>query len=268
VGAKPAKGNGVKCNRVKRTERVFGLHAVGSLLERAPARVSVLLVLESRSDARIAKVLQLAEKANVPVRRVARRELDGLVAGVSHQGVVAETGSAPGLSEKELPEFLEALEGPAFLLILDGVQDPHNLGACLRSANAAGVDAVIIPRDRSAPLNATARKVACGAAESLPVLRVTNLARTLRSLHEAGIWVYGATGEAESSLYEADLSGPLALVLGGEGRGLRRLTREHCDELLSIPMAGSISSLNVSVAAGIFLFEAGRQRAQSSRLAQ
>jgi len=268
VGAKPAKGNGVKCNRVKRTERVFGLHAVGSLLERAPARVSVLLVLESRSDARIAKVLQLAEKANVPVRRVARRELDGLVAGVSHQGVVAETGSAPGLSEKELPAFLEALEGPAFLLILDGVQDPHNLGACLRSANAAGVDAVIIPRDRSAPLNATARKVACGAAESLPVLRVTNLARTLRSLHEAGIWVYGATGEAESSLYEADLSGPLALVLGGEGRGLRRLTREHCDELLSIPMAGSISSLNVSVAAGIFLFEAGRQRAQSSRLAQ
>ena len=268
MGAKPAKGNGVKCNRVKRTARVFGLHAVGSLLERAPARVSVLLVLESRSDARIAKVLQLAEKANVPVRRVARRELDGLVAGVSHQGVVAETGSAPGLSEKELPAFLEALEGPAFLLILDGVQDPHNLGACLRSANAAGVDAVIIPRDRSAPLNATARKVACGAAESLPVLRVTNLARTLRSLHEAGIWVYGATGEAESSLYEADLSGPLALVLGGEGRGLRRLTREHCDELLSIPMAGSISSLNVSVAAGIFLFEAGRQRAQSSRLAQ
>ena len=268
MGAKLANGNGVKCNRVKRTERVFGLHAVGSLLERAPARVSVLLVLESRSDTRMAKVLQLAEKANVPVRRVARRELDGLVAGVSHQGVVAETGSAPGLGEKELPAFLEALEGPAFLLILDGVQDPHNLGACLRSANAAGVDAVIIPRDRSAPLNATARKVACGAAESLPLLRVTNLARTLRSLREAGIWVYGATGEAESTLYEADLSGPLALVLGGEGRGLRRLTREHCDELLSIPMSGSISSLNVSVAAGIFLFEARRQRAESRQIAK
>ena len=246
---------------MKKTERVFGLHAVGSLLERDATRVSVLLALESRSDTRMAKVLQLAEKAHVPVRRVSRRELDELVSGVSHQGVVAETGAVAGLGEKELPGFLDALGGAAFLLILDGVQDPHNLGACLRSANAAGVDAVIIPRDRSAPLNATARKVACGAAESLPVVRVTNLARTLRALREAGVWVYGATGEAESTLYETDLSGPVALVLGGEGRGLRRLTREHCDGLLSIPMAGSISSLNVSVATGIVLFEARRQRA-------
>jgi 23S rRNA (guanosine2251-2'-O)-methyltransferase len=253
---------------MKRTERVFGMHAVSSLLQRAPARVSVLLVLESRSDTRMAKVLQLAEKANVPVRRVSRRELDELVAGVSHQGVVAETGSAPGLGEKDLPAFLEALGRPTFLLILDGVQDPHNLGACLRSANAAGVDAVIVPRDRSAPLNATARKVACGAAESLPVIRVTNLARTLRALREAGIWIYGAAGEAESTLYEADLSGPLALVLGGEGRGLRRLTREHCDGLLSIPMAGSISSLNVSVATGIVLFEVRRQRVERSKVAK
>ena len=250
---------------MKRTERVFGLHAVGSLLQRDPARVSVLLALESRTDTRMTEVLQLAEKAKVPVRRVSRRELDELVAGVSHQGVVAETGTAPSLGEKELPAFLEALGGGAFLLVLDGVQDPHNLGACLRSANAAGVDAVIIPRDRSAPLNATARKVACGAAESLPVIRVTNLARTLRFLREAGIWIYGATGDAESSLYETDLCGPLALVLGGEGRGLRRLTREHCDGLLSIPMAGSISSLNVSVAAGVFLFEVRRQRAQSQQ---
>ena len=254
---------------MKRTERVFGLHAVGSLLQRDPARVSVLLALESRADTRMAEVLQLAEKAKVPVRRVSRRELDELVAGVSHQGVVAETGVAPGgLGEKELPAFLEALGRSAFLLILDGVQDPHNLGACLRSANAAGVDVVIVPRDRSAPLNATARKVACGAAESLPVVRVTNLARTLRSIREAGVWVYGATGEAESTLYEADLCGPLAVVLGGEGRGLRRLTREHCDGLLSIPMTGSISSLNVSVAAGIFLFEARRQRAQSHQVGE
>jgi 23S rRNA (guanosine2251-2'-O)-methyltransferase len=254
--------------RMKRTERVFGLHAVGSLLQRDPARVSVLLALESRTDTRMTEVLQLAEKAKVPVRRVSRRELDELVAGVSHQGVVAETGAAPSLGEKELPAFLEALGGGAFLLVLDGVQDPHNLGACLRSANAAGVDAVIIPRDRSAPLNATARKVACGAAESLPVIRVTNLARTLRLLREAGVWIYGATGDAESSLYETDLCGPLALVLGGEGRGLRRLTREHCDGLLSIPMAGSISSLNVSVAAGVFLFEIRRQRAQSHQNGQ
>ena len=245
---------------MKRTERVFGLHAVGSLLQRDPGRVSVLLALESRSDARMAKVLQLAEQAKVPVRRVSRRELDELVAGVSHQGVVAETGVVAGLGEKELPAFIDGLGDAAFLLILDGVQDPHNLGACLRSANAAGVDVVIIPRDRCAPLNATVRKVACGAAEILPVVRVTNLARTLRSLREAGVWIYGAAGDAESTLYEADLTGPLALVLGGEGRGLRRLTREHCDRMLSIPMAGSISSLNVSVAAGIFLFEAKRQR--------
>jgi 23S rRNA (guanosine2251-2'-O)-methyltransferase len=152
------------------------------------------------------------------------------------------------------------VEGPPFLLILDGVQDPHNLGACLRSADAAGVDAVILPKDRSAPLSATARKVACGAAETVPVIRVTNLARSLRAIRDAGVWLYGAAGDAQQSLYEADLSGPLALVLGGEGRGLRRLTREHCDVLMAIPMAGSVSSLNVSVATGICLFEARRQR--------
>lgn len=244
------------------------MHAVASLLERDPTRVAVLLALESRADQRMSRVIELAETAKVPVRRVSRSELDELAAGLSHQGVIAETGTAPGLGEKQLPDFLDALPGPAFLLILDGVQDPHNLGACLRSANAAGVDAVIIPRDRSAPLNATVRKVACGAAESLPVVRVTNLARTLRALRDAGIWVYGAAGEAETSLYEADFCGPLALVLGGEGRGLRRLTREHCDGLLSIPMAGAISSLNVSVAAGIFLFEARRQRARRRAAAE
>lgn len=245
---------------MKKAERVFGLHAVTSLLQRNPARVSVLLVLESRDDARIQQVLALAEKANVPVRRVSRRELDALVSGVSHQGVVAESGGAPGLGEHELSNFLDDLQRPAFLLILDGVQDPHNLGACLRSADAAGVDAVILPRDRSAPLNATVRKVACGAADAVPVIRVTNLARVLRNLRDKGVWIYGAAGEAASSLYETDLSGPLALVLGGEGKGLRRLTREHCDGLVSIPLAGSVSSLNVSVATGICLFEARRQR--------
>ena len=245
---------------MKKAERVFGLHAVSSLLQRNPTRVTQLLALESRSDARMNEILQLAERANVPVRRVSRRELDERVPGVSHQGVVAETGVAPTLGEKELPQFLEALPRPPFLLVLDSIQDPHNLGACLRSAAAAGVDAVILPKDRSAPLNSTVRKVACGAAETLPVLRVTNLARTLRLLRDAGVWIYGAAGEARDSLWEADLSGPLALVLGGEGKGLRRLTREHCDGLLAIPMAGSMSSLNVSVAAGICLFEARRQR--------
>jgi 23S rRNA (guanosine2251-2'-O)-methyltransferase len=245
---------------MKRAQRVFGLHAVTSLLQRNPARVSLLLALESRDDARMRQVLELAQKANVPVRRVARVELDELVSGVSHQGVVAETGNAPAIGEKDLTDFLDGLERPAFLLILDGVQDPHNLGACLRTADAAGVDAIILPRDRSAPLNATVRKVACGAAEFVPVVRVTNLARVMRALRERGIWIYGAAGEADSSLYETDLSGPLTLVLGGEGKGLRRLTREHCDALVSIPLDGSVSSLNVSVATGVCLFEARRQR--------
>ena len=251
---------------MKQTGRVFGLHAVRSLLERNPARVSLLLALETRSDARMDEVLSLADKANVPVRRVARQELDERVPGVTHQGVLAETGGAPGLGEHDLPAFIEALDRPPFLLILDSVQDPHNLGACLRSADAAGVDAVIIPKDKSAPLNATVRKVACGAAETIPVVRVTNLARTLRAMRDAGVWIYGAAGEAETSLYDTDLSGPLALVLGGEGKGLRRLTREHCDGLLSIPLAGSVSSLNVSVATGICLFEAQRQRFNGVRL--
>ena len=200
---------------MKKAERVFGLHAVTSLLERNPARVSLLQVLESRDDPRIRRVLDLAGKANVPVRRVSRRELDELVPGVSHQGVVAETGEANNVSEHELTGFIEQLEHPAFLLILDGIQDPHNLGACIRSADAAGVDAVILPRDRSAPMNATVRKVACGAAEVVPVVRVTNLARVMRQLRDAGIWIYGAAGEAETCLYDTDLSGSLACTAGG-----------------------------------------------------
>jgi len=245
---------------MKKADRVFGLHAVTSLLQRNPTRVSVLLAVESRDDARMREVLALAEKANVPIRRVGRHELDELVPGVSHQGVVAESGGIPGIGEQDLPAFLDELDKQALLLVLDGVQDPHNLGACLRSAAAAGVDAVIMPRDKSAPLNATVRKVACGAAEAVPVVRVTNLARVLRSMQDKGIWIYGAAGEAQTSLYDTDLSGPLALVLGGEGKGLRRLTREHCDGLMAIPLNTSISSLNVSVATGICLFEARRQR--------
>lgn len=245
---------------MKRTERVFGLHAVHSLLQRNPSRIAVLLVLETRSDARMGEILELAEKAGVPIRRAARQELDQMVPGVSHQGVVAETGGSRSLGESDLQGFLHALDGAPFLLILDGVQDPHNLGACLRTADAAGVHLVIAPRDRSAPLSAVARKVACGGADHVPLLRVTNLARTLRELKDAGVWLYGAAGDAEKTLYDTDLKGPLALVLGGEGKGLRRLTREHCDGLVSIPLSGSVASLNVSVAAGICLFEARRQR--------
>lgn len=245
---------------VTKAEHVFGLHAVRSLLQRNPARVTLLLAVESRSDKRMDEILALADTAGVPVRRVSRHELDDRLPGVSHQGVLAETGTSTRLSENDLPAFLESLKEPAFLLILDGIQDPHNLGACMRSADAAGVHAVIVPKDRSAPLSAVARKVACGAADTVPLIQVTNLARTLRVLRDAGVWIFGAAGEADEALYTADLSGPLALVLGGEGKGLRRLTREHCDHLITIPMAGSVSSLNVSVATGICLFEARRQR--------
>jgi 23S rRNA (guanosine2251-2'-O)-methyltransferase len=156
--------------------------------------------------------------------------------------------------------MLDGLDHPPLLLILDGVTDPHNLGACLRTADAAGVDAVIAPKDNSAPLNATVRKVACGAAEVVPYIQVTNLARTMKDIQGRGIWITGTAGEAEQSVYQANLTGPVALVMGAEGKGMRRLTRENCDYLINLPMAGSVSSLNVSVATGVCLFEAVRQR--------
>jgi len=247
------------------TEYVYGLHAVEGLLANTPARIALLNVVAGRDDRRIRQVLRQADAAGVPVRQLPRAELDALLPDASHQGVIASLrGTAPELHEQDLPAFLEALQEPAFLLILDGVQDPHNLGACLRSADAAGVQAVIVPRDRAARITPAVRKVACGAAESVPVFSVTNLARTLRLLKQAGIWLYGASDDAEGGLYDTDLSGPLALVLGAEGKGLRRLTREHCDHLVSIPMAGQVDSLNVSVAAGVLLFEARRQRGAGS----
>ncbi len=192
--------------------------------------------------------------------QVANRQwLDEKADGAVHQGIVARVKPGRQYGENDLPDLLAAHAQP-FLLILDGVTDPHNLGACLRSADAAGVHAVIVPKDRSAQLNATAKKVACGAAESVPLIRVTNLARTMRLLQEENVWIVGTAGEADHTLYQSKMTGPLALVMGAEGEGMRRLTREHCDELISIPMVGSVSSLNVSVATGICLFEAVRQR--------
>jgi 23S rRNA (guanosine2251-2'-O)-methyltransferase len=245
-------------------ERVFGLHAVRSLLERSPGRVRQLWVLDSRQDERLRELVGMAEAAGIPIDVRSRRELDQLGGQGPHQGILAEVAAQPVLTETALPDFLAGLAEPPFLLILDGVQDPHNLGACLRSADAAGVHAVIVPRDKSVGLTPVVRKVACGAAETVPLVAVTNLARTLRGLREAGIWLYGAAGEATDSLYQTRFTGPLALILGGEGKGLRRLTREHCDGLFAIPMAGTVESLNVSVATGIALFEARRQRLQAS----
>ena len=241
---------------------VFGLHAVAALLEHEPGRVTRLWVLASRKDARLNRLVELARKRGVPINESTRVELDGLAEGARHQGVVAAyAGESAPLGEADLERLLDAVqEGPALVLVLDGVQDPHNLGACLRTADAAGAHAVVAPRDRAVGLTPAVLKVASGAAESVPFVQVTNLARTLRALKDRGLKVVGAAGEAEQSVFAADLSGPLALVMGGEGGGLRRLTREQCDALVRIPMAGAVESLNVSVAAAVCLYEVVRQR--------
>ncbi len=243
------------------SDQVYGLHAVQSLLERRANDIELLLVQQGRQDKRLQELVAQIERAGLSLQVVPREKLDALSSGGRHQGVVAQVAERESAySEKQLPELLANMPAPALVLVLDGVTDPHNLGACLRSADAAGVSLVIAPKDKSASLNATVRKVACGAAETVPFVAVTNLARTLKQLQEAGVWLVGMAGEAEQSLYDIDLGGPIAIVMGAEGAGLRRLTRENCDYLAKLPMAGEISSLNVSVATGVALFEVVRQR--------
>lgn len=241
------------------SEKIFGIHAVQALLERQPQRFQQVFILKGREDRRLQPLIQALESQGVTIQVATRQWLDEAAEGAVHQGILALVKPGRQYQEGDLPDLLEKLDKP-LLLILDGVTDPHNLGACLRSADAAGVAAVIVPKDRSAALNATAKKVACGAAETVPLIRVTNLARTMRLLQEYNIWIVGTAGEADHTLYQSKMTGGMALVMGAEGEGMRRLTREHCDELISIPMAGSVSSLNVSVATGICLFEAVRQR--------
>ena len=247
---------------------IYGIHAVDSLLRKNPKSVQRLWVQQGREDKRIASLLELAQNQGVPIAREPRQDLDDMVKG-RHQGVVAETLDDPIhgevlqsnlWQEADLLRMVVEKDGPVLILVLDGVTDPHNLGACMRSADAAGVDAVVVPKDKSADLTPTVRKVACGAAEVIPFVRVTNIARTLAALKERNVWIFGAAGEAEKSIYDNDLTGPMALVMGAEGAGLRRLTREHCDFLVKLPMSGSVSSLNVSVATGVCLFEVVRQR--------
>jgi len=240
---------------------VYGLHAVNAALERAPERVLELWTVQTRDDARTRDLKERAERVGVHVHAVGADALNKLVGDVVHQGAVAAMRPLRPWDEDDLTQALGQLSGDPLLLILDGVTDPHNLGACLRTADAAGAHAVVIPKDRAATVDGVARKVAAGAAEFIPVASVTNLARTLEVLKERGIWVVGTDGEAEKTLYAADLKRPLALVLGAEGSGMRRLTKDKCDFLVRIPMAGHMPSLNVSVAAGIALFEALRQRA-------
>ena len=240
-------------------EKIYGLHAVEALLRHHPKRVKQIWLAEGRADPRVQTLTELASQSKVRVGQCERREMDAWVDGV-HQGVVAEVSPSQVWGDAMLEELLDRTEGAPLLLVLDGVTDPHNLGACLRTADAAGALAVIVPKDKSATLNATVRKVACGAAEVVPLVAVTNLARTLEKLQQRGLWVVGTAGEAEREIYDQDLSGPTVLVMGAEGKGMRRLTREHCDFLVRLPMAGSVSSLNVSVATGVCLFEALRQR--------
>lgn len=247
------------------TRILFGFHAVLSRLRQHAASVQEILIDRDRVDARMKDLLKMAELSGVRTMEVERSRLDGM-AGMNgrHQGVIARVVDTP-IPYKDIHYILESdLTEPPFFLILDGVEDPHNLGACLRVADAMGVHAVIAPKDRAVGLNATVRKVACGAAETVPFIAVTNLARTIRELKEAGVFVVGTTMDAPSNLLNTKLDGPIAIVLGAEGDGLRRLTIENCDALVTIPMFGSVESLNVSVASGICLYEIRRQRGLQS----
>ena len=245
-------------------EFVFGIHAVTSALRMSAGNVKeVWLADQAGKNKRLSDIAELAKKSHIPVQLVSRGKLETYTNGVRHQGVLArlkQRSPALSIGETELAGFVDSLDQPPFLLVLDGIQDPHNLGACIRTANAAGMHAVIAPKDRAAGVTPVVRKVASGAVEAIPFIQVTNLARTLRMLKDAGVWIAGADEKGESTLFDVDLSGPLALVLGAEGKGLRRLTRDLCDFVVHIPMTGSVESLNVSVAAGICIYEAMRQR--------
>src|SRR6266851_3794898 len=243
---------------MKPTRAIFGFHAVLARMRADPASVMEIYLDENRKDARAHDLALAVEKAGVTLMRVPTKRLDGFYGGGRHQGVVAMVLEKP--ARESLEDLLDSLKEPPLLLVLDGVTDPHNLGACLRVADAAGAHAVIAPKDRAAGISAAVAKVASGAAESVPYYMVTNLARTLAEIKERNIWVIGADERAETTLYEADLPDSIAWVLGAEGEGMRRLTRESCDLLVKIPMRGEVESLNVSVAAGICLIESLRRR--------
>lgn len=238
---------------------IYGLHAVEALLKQNPTSIECLAALQSRQDKKIQELIQIAKNNRIKINFVIRDNLDEMVEHQNHQGIVAICHKIKKYTENDIEAFIENTSKP-FILILDCVQDPHNLGACLRSAEAAGVDLVIAPKDRSVGITPTVSKVASGAAEKLPFIQVTNLVRTMNQLKEKNIWIIGADSNTEKNFYDIDMTGAIAIVLGAEGEGLRRLTKENCDFLGKIPMQGSVESLNVSVATGIFLFESVRQR--------
>ena len=241
-----------------KSKMIFGFHAVTARIRHEASTVEEIYVDASRHDRRMGEMLRAAKEANVRIIQTDDQRLDAMVGTRRHQGVVAAAGELS--LARNLDELLDAIVGPPLILLLDGVTDPHNLGACLRVADGAGAHAVIAPKDRAVGLNATAAKVASGAAETMPYITVTNLARTMRELQERDIWLTGTAEDAESTIYDVDFKGGSAIVMGSEGEGMRRLTRENCDRLVHLPMMGSVESLNVSVASGICLYEARRQR--------
>ena len=244
---------------MKRSETIYGMHAVRAMLERHADRVLNVRLAQQRDDPRVRELLELARRHGRKVERIDMGALRQELGDVAHQGVAAEITPLPPWTEDELLTALQTVQAP-LLLALDGVQDPHNLDACLRTADACGALAVIVPRDRAAQLTPAVRKVAAGAAETTPVVAVTNLVRTLKLLKESGLWIVGADAAATVAARAVDLRGPLVLVLGAEGTGLRQLTRQNCDFLVSLPQRGAVESLNVSVAAAMLLYEALRQR--------
>lgn len=249
---------------MKQGRRVFGLHAAEKAIAQGGGHIRSVWVDGDRADVRFTRLRQALAMACIPCEETSKRHLDELSQRGNHQGIVLEIERPGERDEQDLYVALAAARTPALVLVLDQVQDPHNLGACLRTADAAGVMAVVLPKDRSVGLTPTVAKVASGAAETVPMYRVTNLARCLEKLQKTGLWVVGSSGDAPSEVYAVDLTVPLALVLGGEGKGLRRLTREKCDLLVHIPMMGQVESLNVSVAAAVLLYETVRQRTRHS----
>ncbi len=237
----------------QKTEWVYGFHSVESRITRAPESIIEAYIDDKRHDARMQKLMQDIECHGIPYQLVPKRALSGFV-DANHQGVVLKTRLSAQKPESALYDLLDSLDRPPFILVLDQITDPHNLGACLRTADGAGVDAVILPKDGACPINETVRRVASGAAESVNAFYVTNLARTLKEIQKRGVWVIGLADAASENIQQADIRRPVAFVLGAEGKGMRKLTQEHCDQLVSIPMHGAVSSLNVSVATGIVLY--------------
>lgn len=242
------------------TTNLFGIHAVQAALDFSPQNIKTVWIDNQRQDARLKTLIDALLERGLSLEKVERKKLDKMADGKNHQGIIAAVELPAMRSEDQLKQAVEALAEPAFYLILDQVQDPHNLGACLRTADAVGAHGIIVPKDNAASITPTVCKVASGAAETVPVYQVTNLARVMRWLKEQNIWIMGAAGEAEQSVFAMKLDMPLAIVMGAEGSGMRHLTRQHCDFLVNIPMAGQVESLNVSVAAGILLYETFRQK--------